>query len=252
MADVYFPNIVLLLVVAVESLVFFLANDSERQTVRINLRNYSLYILSMLIAFSPTLAIRAVLFGNPFAAGAYGNQSWNWTSPAFLQVLFSPTQGLLTTTPIVIPALIGIFLLLRRDGVFGRGLVATFAAFCALLAIYPFWNLGPSFGNRYFLSLLPAFILGLSLFLEECARHWRNANAFARRAWAVAILLAVWNLGLVFQWSTGLMPDVGRVYWQEVLYNQFRIVPGEALHALHARFSFHPSNQDGAREADLH
>ena len=240
MIEVYFPNMVLLLVVVLE-LAHRWRNDRAAAGARISLatpfRDCGLYAIGGFIALLPTFVIRTILFGNPLAAGAYGNTSWNWTSPHLWQILFSTSQGLLTTTPIVIPAIIGIFLLPRRDPTLGRGLIAAFVAFCALIAVYPFWNLGPAFGNRYFISLIPAFIPGLALLLSECARLWGNAGAFARRAWIVASLLIVWNLGLLFQWSTGLMPDVGRVYWDEILYNQFRVVPGEALHALHSRFS---------------
>jgi hypothetical protein len=248
MLEVYFPNMVVLLVVASEAAARF-RNQKVRVSAYVNLRNYVFYGLAIVIAFAPTLIIRAILLGSPFAAGAYGNQSWNWTSPALLQILFSPSQGLLTTTPVVIPAIAGLFLLARRDAVLARGLIAAFAALCALIAVYPFWNLGPSFGNRYFISLIPAFIPGLAVLLSECARIWVNASAFARRAWAVAALLMIWNLGLVFQWGTGLMPDVGRVYWDEILYNQFRVVPGEALHAMHSRFSFHADQRENAQDA---
>jgi hypothetical protein len=251
MLEVYFPNAVFLLVVGIELAAKQFGNERTRSGVSPTLRSYLLYSLAILIAVCPTLIIRAILFGNPLAAGAYGDQGWNWTSPALLQILFSPSQGLLTTTPIVLPAIVGIFMLGRRDPVFGRGLIAAFVAFCALIAVYPFWNLGPAFGNRYFISLIPAFVPGLALLLSQCARFWGDASAFARRAWVVAVLLVVWNLGLVFQWSTGLMPDIGRVYWGEVLYNQFRVVPGEALHAMHSRFSFHLDQREEARASAL-
>ena len=240
MIEVYFPNMVLSLVVIVELAHRWgsiRGNEDTRKNFGAEFRDWTVYAIGGFIALLPTFVIRTILFGNPLAAGAYGNESWNWTSPHLWQILFSTSQGLLTTTPIVIPAIIGLFLLPRRDPILGRGLIAAFVAFCALIAVYPFWNLGPAFGNRYFISLIPAFIPGLALLLSECARLWGNAGAFARRAWIVASLLIIWNLGLVFQWSTGLMPDVGRVYWDEVLYNQFRVVPGEALHALHSRFS---------------
>lgn len=249
MAEVYFPNAVIGLVVVVESISQVFGENRERGAFGIALRNYAVCGLAAVIAFLPTLIIRTVLFGSPLAMGAYGNRPWNWTSPALLQVLLSPSQGLLTTTPIVIPAVVGLFLLLRRDAVLGRGLIAAFVAFYLLIAAYPFWNLGPAFGNRYFISLVPAFIVGLAIFLADCARLWHDAGAFARRAWVAAALLIVWNIGLVFQWGVGLMPDIGRVYWDEVLYNQFRVVPGEALHALRSRFTFHVEQGQEANEA---
>ena len=250
MAEVYFPNVVLLLVVASELAAGCFGKARAEMQIGATIRNCVLYAAAILIALAPTFVIRNVLFGSPLAAGAYGNQPWNWTSPAFLRILFSPSQGLLTTTPIILPATIGLFFLARKDAVLGRGLIASFFALWALMAVYPFWNRGPSFGNRYFISLIPAFIIGLATLLSEGARAWGSANALARRAWAIAALLIVWNLGLLFQWGSGLMPDVGRVYWDEVLYNQFRVVPGRVLHAFYSRFSFHADGQEAAREAD--
>lgn len=252
MAEVYFPNaalVFLLLVELVSTATKSTAIDEHLSLFAIA-RNYALCVLAALIAFIPTFVIRTILLGSPFAAGAYGGQTWNWKSPEYLRVLLSPSQGLLTTTPIVIAAIIGLFLLPRRDKVLGKGLIASCIAFCTIIAMYPFWNLGPAFGNRYFISLIPAFIPGLAVLLDDLAHLHRDAGAIARRAWVVAALLIVWNLGLVFQWSAGLMPDVGRVYWSEVLYNEFRIVPSEALHALHSRFSFHNDQHDDPRAID--
>jgi hypothetical protein len=237
MAEVYFPNVVIALVIVFEAAAQWLDGERQRFQRAAAIRNYSVYLLAVVIALAPTFVIRAILLGSPLAAGAYGNQGWNWTTPAFLQILFSPSQGLLTTTPIAMPAIIGLFLFPRRDKVLGRGLIGAFLALWALIAVYPFWNLGPAFGNRYFISLVPAFILGLAYLLSECAQMWRDNAAFARRAWLIAAVLIVWNIGLLFQWSIGLMPDVGRVYWDQVLYNQFRIVPAEALRALHSSFT---------------
>lgn len=238
MAEIYFPNAAFAMILLVE--LIYRWRDAARAPGEFGaaLRHYALFALAALLAFSPTFVIRTILLGGPFAAGAYGMWPWHWARPALLQILLSPSQGLLTTTPIVIPAIVGLFLLARRDTVLGRGLIASFIAFWALIAAYPFWNLGPAFGNRYFISMIPAFIAGLAVLSEDCARLWGDARAFARRAWIVAVLLILWNTGLVFQWATGLMPDVGRVYWSDVLYNEFRVVPEAALRALHSRFAF--------------
>lgn len=250
MAEVYFPNAALGFVLVVE-LVSTKPNIAhEPRSFFAITRNYAVCVLAALIAFIPTFIIRTILLGSPFAAGAYGDQTWNWKSPQYLKVLLSPSQGLLTTTPIVIAALIGLFLLPRHDKVLGKGLIASSFAFCTIIAIYPVWNLGPAFGNRYCISLIPAFIPALAVLLDDLARLHRDAGAVARRAWVVGAILIIWNLGLVFQWSTGLMPDVGRVYWSEVLYNEFRIVPGEAFHALRSRFTFHNDQGDESRAVD--
>jgi hypothetical protein len=238
MAEVYFPNAVFFL------LIFFEPDEVTRGTATRArsaqpqaLLGHAASALAALVALLPTLIIRTVLFGTPLALGAYGDHGWNWTAPALLQVLFSPSQGLFTTHPVLIFAAAGLLLWLKRDPSLGRGMLASFVVFTLLIATYPLWNFGPSFGNSYFISFTTPFILGLALALSTLAERWGNAAALARRAWVVAALLVVWNLGLVFQWGTGLMPDVGRVYWQEILYNEFRVVPAQALRALQARFS---------------
>lgn len=250
MAEVYFPNAALGSVLIVELVSTKHTVGDEHPSSFAITRGYALCAIAALIAFIPTFIIRTILLGSPFAAGAYGGQAWNWKSPEYLKVLLSPSQGLLTTTPIMIAAIIGLFLLPRRDSVLGKGLIVAFIAFCTLIAMYPFWNLGPAFGNRYFISLIPVFIPALAVLLDDLAHLCHDAGAVARRAWVVAALLIVWNLGLVFQWSAGLMPDVGRVYWSEVLYNEFRIVPGEALNALRSRFAFHNDQRNDTHAVD--
>ena len=235
-AEVYFPNAVFFL------LVFFEPRRGHEAIDAVGARPkpllcYSLFTLAAVLALTPTLIIRTVLFGSPLALGAYGDHGWNFASPALPQILFSPSQGLFSTHPILMLAVAGLFLWVKRDPSLGGGMLAAFVAFALLIATYPLWNLGPSFGNRYFISFTTPFILGAALALSVFAERWGNGTAFARRAWIVASLLVVWNLGLVFQWGTGLMPDVGRVYWQEILYNEFRVVPGKAWRALEARFS---------------
>ena len=249
MVEIYFPNAVFLLIPSLDFRSHPDVEKTETPALVSTVRNYSLCALAALIALIPTFVIRTILFGSPLSVGAYGNRPWNWTSPAYLQVLFSPSQGLLTTTPIVALAIVGMFFLLRRDKTLARRFILVFAAFCTLIAAYPFWNLGPAFGNRYFISLTPIFIIGLSCLLAETAKLWKNAGAFRVRAWVVATILIVWNLGLVFQWQLGLMPDAGRVYWDEMLYNEFRVVPGEALRAIQSRFSLHPQHNDNAPTA---
>jgi hypothetical protein len=110
------------------------------------------------------------------------------------------------------------------------------------MGCYERWHGVVSFGNRFFVSLTPIFILGLAAAFSEFAKTWGNVSGATKRVAIVSSLLIVWNVGLVFQWSTGLLSDVSPVIWQEVLYNQFRVVPGDVLHALQRRFAL----EDGA------
>jgi hypothetical protein len=240
MLDVYFANSVFLVVPLLEALPVYrrAVTEGNHPAGRVMnvLSRHLAFCVAVLAAFAPTLIIRQIIFGHPLAVGAYANSPWNWTHPAFWSVLGASQHGLLSSTPILIPAIVGIFWLPRRVPVMGRALAVAALAFYLLIAVYPWWDGIESFGNRFFVSLTPIFILGLAAAFSEFARRWRDPLGARRRVATVLAMLILWNLGLVFQWGTGLMPSVGPVYWSEVLYNQFRVVPGEVLRALHSRF----------------
>jgi len=44
--------------------------------------------------------------------------------------------------------------------------------------------------------------------------------------------LALWNLGLVFQWGTHLISTRGPISWREAAYNQIAVVPAEATQTM--------------------
>ena len=117
----------------------------------------------MVVAFLPTLITRNIIYGSPFDLG----YSSEWTSrPALRQVLFSSDHGLLTWTPILILAMVGLFLLLKHDKELARYLFISFLAFYALVSLHTNWDGLSSFGNRFFISLTPYFRAGLGGFVS--------------------------------------------------------------------------------------
>jgi hypothetical protein len=242
MMDVHLTNAVFLLIPFLEVLPAYYEAWRARQTTpkppRI-LRPTLLYMTGILAAFSPTLVTRQIIFGNPFGFGAYTDIPWNWTSPAFGGVLFSSNHGVLVCTPIVLLGFAGI-LLLRRGRVEWLSYLGVILALYCLVSFAPWWDSTVGFGNRYFISLTPLFTLGLAVTFSRVSYIWVDSRAAATwRLGAITVLLLMWNLGLVYQWSTGLIPLRGQVYWDEVLYNQFHVVPREALHSLANKFSPH-------------
>ena len=72
-----------------------------------------------------------------------------------------------------------------------------------------------------------AFVLGLAAFLiGSSAPGTSGARILSASATAVLIL---WNLGLIFQWGTHLIPARGPISWRDAAYNQVAVVPVEAL-----------------------
>lgn len=241
MLDVYYANFVFLLAPLIESVIDLLRAwqkpGHEFSTIRKIVQFNLLAALAAFVAFLPTFITRQVIFGNPFGMGLYTQWHWNWDRPAFWPILVSSNRGIAIWTPLLIPAVAGLFFLRRREPKLGGIFLAIAAGYYALIATYPWWDGISSFGNRYFITLTPLYIVGLAALLAAFARHRRDQPGTFRRALALIVLLIVWNLGLVFQWSTGLLPERGPVYWDEVIYNQFRVVPGQSVRTLYDRMS---------------
>ncbi|MGH9717002.1 MAG: hypothetical protein ACRD4R_09800 [Candidatus Acidiferrales bacterium] len=237
MCDVYFPNGVFLLLPALELFLDLRKGEDRIGAFKTTLLRGFAFAGAFVIAFLPTMIVRQIIFGSPFSTGAYGSQPWNWTSPKFLSVLFSPSHGAFTTTPLLIIAVAGLFLLWRRQPSIGGRLVLLTVGFWTLIAVYPWWNGLVSFGSRFFVSLTPIFVIGLAVAFERFTAVWKDSRPAMRRAVAISALLIIWNLGLICQLDHGLFMQIGPVDWQNALYNEFRTVPGIVVSEVAAKIS---------------
>lgn len=239
MIDVYLANAVFFLLPAMECVADYVRIWPNPSRFWECLRRHLAFALSAIAAFSPMLITRAIVFGNPLVLGLYTKVPWDWKSPALLQVLFSSKHGLFVCTPILLIAVVGLIALARVDRWLGCACAAMVIAFYLLIAAYPWWYGMVSFGNRFFISLTPIFVLGLAAAFSWVSQFWPDAASGARRLVPLTAVLILWNLGLVYQYSHDLFfPDGdGRVSWSEVTYNQFRVVPGDVLHELAGKIS---------------
>jgi hypothetical protein len=241
MLDVYYANLVFLIAPLAESATELRESWNAERGPGFAIRNFLLNNLLLaaaaFILFLPTLVTRQIIFDSPFGMGLYTEAHWNWDKPAFWGILFSTKRGLVIWTPILIPAIVGLFFLPRRDKKLGRICLAIAAAYYVLIAMYPWWDGISSFGSRYFITLTPLYVMGLAAAVAWFVAKWADARGAMRRAVVVVAILVIWNLGLVYQWSTGLLPMNGPVAWDQILYNQFRVVPGQLPHSIYAQFT---------------
>lgn len=228
MLDVYYPNFMFLLLPLLEALRAYgrgFRGPREARTSLVSLfAAHVLFVLTALAAFSPTLVTRKIIYGSPWSSGYESLGQWNWTSPVLGKVLFSSDHGLVVWTPILLPALLGLVLLRRRDRELGDALIATFLAFYYLIASYASWDGLSSFGNRFFVSLTPLFVIGLAATMDALATRFPRRRAAPVLAGGTAVLI-LWNLGFIFQWGTHLVPARGPISWREMASNQFSVVP---------------------------
>jgi len=181
----------------------------------------------------PIFLTRLAIYGNAFESGYIPLRDWLWRSPAFLAVLFSSNHGLLSWTPILLFAIAGLILFRWREPRAGAPFLAAMLAFYLFIACYPDWAGISSFGNRFFVSLTALFILGLAVFLNRAAQLFRSSRAALAAVSAFLALFVFWNVGLMFQWGSHLIPARGPVPFSEVIHNQFFVVPRQLAADLH-------------------
>jgi hypothetical protein len=123
-----------------------------------------------------------------------------------------------------------------RDPLFGGALLLAFLAYYYFIASYPNWDGISSFGNRFFVSLTPVFIIGLAATLDWLAHRSQRPRHYLAASAAAIAFLALWNFGLIFQWGTQLIPSRGPISWSTAARNQYAVVPRRIAGDLEAYF----------------
>lgn len=231
MLDVYYINAVLLLLPLLESVTGYWRSfrKTEPEAVgRLFLKN-AVFVAAVFAAFLPTLVTKKIIYGTYLKIGYEG--LWVWTSPALLKVCSSADHGLFSWTPILFLSIVGLFFLRRYDRMFSVYSILTFMTFLYFIGCYEDWDGLSSFGNRFFVSLTPLFVVGLAALFDQLATAWQEQRTTVLASGATAVLI-LWNLGLIYQWGMHLIPVRGPISWGTAAYNQVAVVPVEVTHSL--------------------
>ena len=195
-------------------------------TRRERVRALAPFVLGGVIGYLPQMILKFAVFGSPLASGYYSD--WNFLTPPVFKELFSADHGLISWTPIVLVALIGLLFVRRRDRRLGDGVLLVFAAMLYMAAAYTTDEVS-SYGNRFFVVFSPGFVIGVA---GALAWVWeRRRHAWRWVATAGIALLIVWNVLFMFQWGWGLVPKRGPVDWGTVVSQQFTTAPREMVRA---------------------
>jgi hypothetical protein len=248
--DMYYINGIVLLFPSLASIAGYWNAFSRRDGPGVGrlFGGNAVFAAGLVAAFLPTLITKRVIYGSSATTGY--EHLWNWTSPWLLKVCFSSDHGLFSWTPVMIVAVAGLFVLWRYDREVAAYSLLVFAATLYVIGCYMDWDGLSSFGNRFFISLTPIFVLGLAAFCGWLERIWSWRTAAIVSASATAIL-ALWNLGLIFQWGTHLIPARGPISWREAAYNQYAVVPGETIHVVENYFTRRGHLMDQIEQDDV-
>jgi hypothetical protein len=198
-----------------------------RETSFRDWKRWSLGALVMLggafVVFTPQLISYRLLNGN-FLPARNVTDKFTWDGVHILDVLFSNFHGLFTWTPVVLPAVIGLFFLWRHDKFLAAVFLIAFALETYLLGSFSTWFGGAAYGGRRFINCTVLFVVGLAAFVNAVqARVPRPILAGA------GIFLIVWNLFFVIQFVTGMVPRQEPVDMLAMARNQFVGVPPRLL-----------------------
>ena len=241
MGNVYYPNAILLIFPALEAVHLLRTKQPDSGQLMVPIQKSALrggvFLVAFFASLSPTFISRQIIYGSPLETGYPAISTWNWTSPALLKVLFSSDHGMISWTPVLILACVGLPFLIKRDTLLGVGSLFTFLAYYYFIASYPDWDGLSSFGNRFFVSLTPIFILGLAALLGSFSSWLGKSTRAVAIAYTVLALLIVWNIGFIFQWGTHMVPARGEITWKTMVHNQIVEVPLRMTHGLENYFS---------------
>lgn len=143
----------------------------ERQKkIRLAFNKVSIFLFFVLVGFLPQLGVWQLLYGelkNPYLIQG---ETFNWLRPQWLTVLFSSNNGLFYYSPILLLALIGLFLARKRSFLVMGG-IFLFLLQTYVVASWHSWSGGEAYGGRMFISLMPFFIIGLAAFLDRLKKR---------------------------------------------------------------------------------
>ena len=141
-----------------------------------------------LVTFAPQLIAWQAIYGRPLLI-PQGEGFMRWFDPAILSVLFSWRHGLLSWTPSVLVALIGLGILVRKDRLLGLSVIAIVSVTVYVNAAVLDWWAGEAFGARRFIGITVFLSLGFACVLSTSALY--NRRTLMR--WAATALI-VYNL----------------------------------------------------------
>lgn len=157
---------------------------------------YPLVLSMAVLAAALMVSIQPMLWyaqTGQWSAYGYEGEGFHWDRPEVWKVLFGFRRGLFLWTPILLLALGGTLLMLKRERSRGIWLLLYWSANLYVISAWWIWYYGSGFGARVFIDHYPVFALPVAWLLQRAAgRWWTLARAFILLCCAL-LLFQMWQ-----------------------------------------------------------
>lgn len=149
----------------------------------------ALFMLGIFLGFLPQVVLSRYMTGTWLGVRSAHLSHHSWFSPSVLKILFSAYNGALFCSPILVGAILGLFVLTGRLRAYGVLALAVVAVDVYLAAGHISWWGGQAFGCRYLLNCSALFVVGLAVLLDRMGARWRWLLVGSCMLWTYALFL---------------------------------------------------------------
>jgi hypothetical protein len=123
------------------------------------------------LLFGLQVAIFMIQTGRPWV-DTYGKESFDFTKPEIINILFSYKKGLFLYTPMYLVSLAGLFFIYRKQKWVVISLAIFILFFTFIVSSWWSWWYGGSFSSRVYVDILIFFMMPLAYLLEAARKKF--------------------------------------------------------------------------------
>jgi hypothetical protein len=175
----------------------------------------AIQVVVYLVVYGSVTSSPYMIEGAQTTAGA----SFRWFKPQIWNVLFSGHRGFFLWHPIALVGCLGLFRLIRQKPPVGIGLLLALILQIYLISAWHSWWQGASFGSRMLSNCALIVAVG-------CACAWTTfQHSRTWIPWLVSSFLILWNMLLMVQYRSGMIPAEKPVSARTLITNQPTAIP---------------------------
>ena len=234
-------SVVYLIIPGLDFFTQFWHNKEKRKSIMYSILLFGVFLI---LTFSPQVIVWKIVYGK-FFLNAYGAhfalihpiQSQTmadagvgdtsllkyFSHPHLFQTFSGKDYGLFTWTPLILFAIVGLFLAIRKYTLLSSMFLLVLFGIAYVVSCAG--GGGGSFGARYLVRNSFIFIFGLAAFFEAI-----HSKISFRWITIIILFFVWWNFSLIIQYVAGKIGRGNPFEWSQIIKNQVLYVPKTVMH----------------------